>query len=54
MRPFDYEGIEMFKKLGLIFYRACFISSAVGIPLSIYYNYRAWCAVCPVGNLLRK
>ncbi|MCS7233365.1 MAG: FeS-binding protein [Synergistetes bacterium] len=54
VRPFDYDGVEMFEKLGLIFYRACFVSSAIGIPLSIYYNHRAWCAVCPVGNLLRK
>lgn len=54
VKPFDYGGVEALKKIGLIFYRACFISSVVGIPLSIYYNHRAWCAVCPVGNLLRK
>lgn len=54
VRPFDYEGVEMLEKVGLIFYRACFVSSAVGIPLSVYYIHRSWCTVCPIGNLLRK
>lgn len=40
-------------KLGLVFYRMCLVSSAVAIPLSLWKNHRAWCTVCPVGNILR-
>lgn len=40
-------------RLGLVFYRMCLVSSAVAIPLALWKNHRSWCAVCPVGNILR-
>jgi polyferredoxin len=40
-------------QLGLVFYRMCLVSSAVAIPLALWKNHRSWCAVCPVGNILR-
>jgi polyferredoxin len=39
--------------LGLAFYRMCLVSSAVALPLALWKNHRTWCAVCPVGNILR-
>lgn len=43
-----------FARLGMIFVRMCFISSAVAIPLALWKNQRTWCSFCPVGNLLRR
>lgn len=40
--------------LGNIFVRMCVISSAVALPLALWKNQRAWCSMCPVGNLLRR
>jgi len=40
--------------LGKIFVRMCIISSAVALPLALWKNQRAWCSMCPVGNILRR
>ncbi len=47
-------GAGSLSRLGLVFYRMCLVSSAIAIPLALWKNHRSWCAVCPVGNLLRK
>jgi ferredoxin-type protein NapH len=39
---------------GLVFYRMCLVSSAIAVPLALWRNHRSWCAVCPVGNILRR
>lgn len=46
-------GGSSLSQLGLVFYRMCLVSSAVAIPLALWKNHRSWCAVCPVGNILR-
>lgn len=52
-RPWEMEGLSALSALGRIFYRACLVSTAVGVPLALLFNHRAWCATCPIGNLLR-
>ncbi len=49
--PWDGSSLM---QLGLIFYRMCLVSSAGAIPLALWKNHRSWCAVCPVGNILRS
>ncbi|NLI95391.1 MAG: 4Fe-4S binding protein [Synergistaceae bacterium] len=49
--PWDGGSLS---RLGLVFYRMCLVSSAIAIPLALWKNHRSWCAVCPVGNLLRR
>ena len=46
-------GNTSLSSFGLIFYRMCLVSSAVAVPLALWRNHRSWCAVCPVGNILR-
>ncbi|MFA0888754.1 MAG: 4Fe-4S binding protein [Synergistales bacterium] len=46
-------GAESLARFGLVFYRMCLVSSAIAIPLALWKNHRSWCAVCPVGNILR-
>lgn len=40
--------------LGFVFYRMCFVSSLVALPLALLRHHRGWCSLCPVGNLLRR
>lgn len=40
--------------MGVVMYRMCFVTSMVALPLAVWKNHRAWCSVCPVGNLLRR
>jgi len=49
--PWEPGSLSSF---GLIFYRMCLVSSAVAVPLALWKNHRSWCAVCPVGNILRS
>lgn len=49
--PWDAGSLS---RLGLVFYRMCLVSSAIAVPLALWKNTRSWCAVCPVGNLLRR
>ncbi|SMG51039.1 4Fe-4S binding protein [Dethiosulfovibrio salsuginis] len=41
-------------RFGVVAYRMCLITSLVALPLALWRNHRAWCSVCPVGNLLRR
>jgi polyferredoxin len=50
---FGKWGTDSLLRLGLVFYRMCLVSSAIAIPLALWKNHRSWCAVCPVGNILR-
>ena len=40
--------------LGLIAWRMCLVSSLVALPLALWRHQRAWCAVCPMGRILRR
>lgn len=42
------------KLMGTVAYRMCFVTSMVALPLALWRNHRAWCSICPVGNLLRR
>lgn len=35
---------------GTVFWSMCLITTAVGIPLGMYYRARSWCSFCPVGT----
>lgn len=50
---FGAWGPGSLSRFGLVFYRMCLVSSAVAVPLALWRNHRSWCAVCPVGNILR-
>ena len=41
-------------RFGVVAYRMCLITSFIALPLALWRNHRAWCSVCPVGNLLRR
>ena len=40
--------------LGLVAWRMCLVSSLVALPLALWRHQRAWCAVCPMGRILRR
>jgi ferredoxin-type protein NapH len=35
---------------GRVFWMMCVVTTAVGIPLALYYHPRAWCSFCPIGT----
>lgn len=37
--------------IGMVFYRIIVITTVVGILLSLKYNHRTWCQICPMGTL---
>lgn len=36
---------------GTVFWSMCLITTAIGIPLGIFYRSRSWCSFCPVGTI---
>ncbi|AGB41164.1 hypothetical protein Halha_1217 [Halobacteroides halobius DSM 5150] len=38
-------------KIGFVFYRIIFITSAITIILGIFFHERTWCSFCPMGSL---
>lgn len=36
---------------GLVFWRICVITTAVGVVLALAVHQRAWCAFCPMGTI---
>jgi len=46
-------GLDIFR-LGMVFWRICFISSMIALPLALFLNHRTWCSFCPVGRVLRS
>lgn len=37
--------------IGMVFYRIIFVTTIIGIVLSLRYNHRTWCNFCPMGTL---
>lgn len=37
--------------IGMVFYRIIVITTLIGIVLSFFYSYRAWCHFCPMGSI---
>lgn len=37
--------------LGMVFYRIIVVTTVVGIVLSLFYNHRTWCNICPMGTI---
>lgn len=37
--------------IGMVFYRIIVITTIVGIILSLFFNHRTWCQICPMGTL---
>jgi polyferredoxin len=37
--------------IGQVIYRLIFVTTVVGVILSLVYNRRTWCAFCPMGTL---
>ncbi|WP_243122167.1 4Fe-4S binding protein [Clostridium thermarum] len=38
-------------KIGMVFYKIIGITTLIGILLTLLYNERAWCNICPMGTL---
>ncbi|MBD7911953.1 4Fe-4S binding protein [Clostridium cibarium] len=37
--------------IGMVFYRIIFVTTLIGVILSLFYNHRTWCNFCPMGTL---
>lgn len=37
--------------IGQVFYRIIFVTTLVGVFLSLFYNERTWCSFCPMGSI---
>lgn len=36
---------------GTVFWSMCLITTAIGMPLGMFYRSRSWCSFCPVGTM---
>jgi ferredoxin-type protein NapH len=36
---------------GRVFWMMCAVTTAIGIPLAVFYRPRTWCAFCPIGTV---
>lgn len=46
-----YKNWGNVEGIGLVFYRMIFITTLIGIFLSMFYNHRSWCNFCPMGTI---
>ncbi len=37
--------------IGMVFYRIIVITTVIGVILSLFFNHRTWCQICPMGTL---
>lgn len=37
--------------IGMVFYRIIVITTIIGVLLSLFFNHRTWCQICPMGTL---
>lgn len=46
-----YRSEGSLLEIGQVVYRLIFVTTVVGVVLSLFYNRRTWCAFCPMGTL---
>lgn len=37
--------------IGMVFYRLILVTTIIGVILSLIFNHRTWCSICPMGTL---
>lgn len=45
-----YRSDGSLHEIGFVFYRIIFVTTLIGVLLSLVYNHRVWCNFCPMGT----